>query len=230
MSRFTAALRWAFWTALLLFSIAFSTPLIIGGPGASLAPVFAFLLAPVVFCFAFVLALIQPRLGKIMLLVTLALGTLAIPWYWLEMPKGKAPTLLPLTIEERELLHSTRFDLRVAVTKGRFPEVYQRKLVVELNEMGIFKEVGRVGDVDSPDLIATPLGQYYGDQEGERFSLQLSAHPEQKLKVEVKVWRYIWGIPSMLSDRYPGRTRYRERLAIEVIRKVDELRSLSTGS
>lgn len=220
MSRLAAAAGWAFVTAALFSGIAFSTPLIIGGRGSHQGPLLAFALAPVAFGVAFVVTLIQPRLGKFV-----ALAVLTYPaWYYLGIPKDEAPELLPLTAEERDRLRATRFDLRVAVANGGFPEAYQAGLVRELNDAGLFKAVGRVGDVESPDLIATVTGNYYGDREGQHFSLHLSGHPERK--VHVNSWHYI---PGALSQG--KRSRYKERFAIEVIRKIDELgfRSATTG-
>src|SRR3989442_1174108 len=102
MHRLTTALRSAFLAALLAFIIAFSTPLLIGGPGAHQGPLLAFILAPIVFCAAFVLALIWPPLGKVVAVLTLAYPV----WYYLQVPTDKGPRLVPLSTEERELLQS----------------------------------------------------------------------------------------------------------------------------
>jgi hypothetical protein len=140
--------------------------------------------------------------------------------------------LQPLNTEEQALIKSRHFELRVAVDPGgysppRYPTwVIPESLLRDLGQTGLFTEIGLVGRIRSPDLIAMVTGNYYGDKEGQSFSLHWAKQPERR--VNVSVWHYVslWG----------RRTRRLalERLALEVIRQMDALgpppRSTETGS
>jgi hypothetical protein len=220
------ALRWAFFSTLLAFSAMFFTPLIIGGPGGSLTPVFAIVLTPIIFVITLVLTLARPRLG----IITVIASLLFPVWYYIKtpqlLPEGK---LRPLNTEERALIKSRRFQLRVAVDAGRYPPVYRESLLKDLGETGLFTEVGPIENSRSPDLIATVTGQYYGDTTGDSFSLHWARQPERK--VNVKLWYYV----RLSLDTLRGRTRRLEleRLALEVVRQMDALGpppSVATGN
>lgn len=215
-SGFSVALRWAFFSTLLAFSVMFFTPLIIGGPGGSLTPLFAIVLTPVIFVITLALTLVWPRLG----IITVIASLLFPVWYYIKspqlLPEGK---LRPLNTEERALIKSRHFQLRVGVDAGRFPPVYRASLLRDLGETGLFTEIEPIENTRSPDLIATVTGQYYGDMTGDSFSLHWARQPERK--VDVKMWHYV----HLSLGTLVGRTRRLEveRLALEVIRQMDAL-------
>lgn len=212
-TRLGTALRWTLLTTLLAFAAMFFTPLILGGPGGSLAPIFAIVLAPVIFLVTLALTLIHPRLG----IITIAASLLYPVWYYAKSPPRRPEgSLLPLNAEERAAIRSRHFGARVAVDPGRFPPAYQKSLVEDLGRTGLFTEVGSIGGTRSPDLIATVTGGYYGDTTGQHFSLHWANRTDQE--VEVKVWHYVPGCLYWNARRLEV-----ERLTLEVIRQMDAL-------
>jgi hypothetical protein len=215
MRRIGVALIWSVGAATFAFIVVFVTPLIIGGPGSHQAPLLAFLLSPAVFLVTLALALVRPRLG----LVTIAATLLFPAWYYVNMPpRDPQATLAPLTADERALVHSRHFDLRVGVDRGKAYPIYQANLVDDLDRTGLFKSVTSLEDAAPADLIATVTGSYYGDKTGHSFSLQWPRQPERR--VGVKVWHYASDGPFLYASRHRLLV---DRLALEVVRQMDAL-------
>ncbi len=215
MHRIAVAFKSALLTAILAFLVAFVAPLVIGGPGAHQAPLAAFFITPIIFVMTLALTLLWPRL----VIVTIVASLLYPAWYYHKMPPRQPDHVLAaLNHEERAVVQSRHFDLRVAVDGGRFPEVYRRGLVSDLGQTGLFTEIGRIEEIHLPDLIATVTGSHYGDQEGHRFSLHWTRHPERKVTVDV--WHYATMFPLSYARRHHMEN---ERLALEVIRQMDAL-------
>lgn len=215
MHRIAVALKWAFGAATLAFMVMFLTPLVIGGPGAHQAPLLAFLLTPIIFVITLALTLVWSRLG----LVTIVASLLFPAWYYLNRPpRDPRGTLVPLNIEERALVHSRHFDLRVAVDGGKSYPIYRANLIEDLGRTGLFTSVASIEDTRSADLIATVTGSYYGDKTGHSFSLRWPQQPERS--VSVKVWHYASDGPLLYASRHRLLV---ERLALEVVRQMDAL-------
>jgi len=215
MRRIAAALTWSLGAAAFAFLVVFVTPLVVGGPGAHQAPLLAFLLAPAVFVITLALALIRPRLGLVVIAATL----LFPGWYYVNMPpRDPRGTLLPLTADERALVRSRHFELRVGVDRGKSYPIYQANLIDDLGRTGLFTSVASIENAGSPDLIATVTGSYYGDKAGHSFSLRWPREPERR--VGVKVWHYASDGPFLYESRHRLLV---ERLAVEVVRQLDAL-------
>jgi hypothetical protein len=193
----------------------FLTPLVIGGPGAHQAPLLAFVLTPIIFVVTLALSLVWSRLG----LVTIVAILLFPVWYYINRPpRDPRGTLVPLNVEERALVRSRHFELRVAVDGGKAYPIYRANLIDDLGRTGLFTSVAPIEDGRSPDLIATVTGSYYGDKTGHSFSLRWSQQPERS--VSVKVWHYASDGPLLYASRH---RLLLERLALEVVRQMDAL-------
>jgi hypothetical protein len=209
------ALKWTFSTTALAFLIMFLTPLAIGGPGAHQGPLLAFVLIPIIFVITLALTLVWPRLG----LITIAASLLFPVWYYVNRPpRDPQSALVPLNAEERALVRSRHFELRVAVDAGRFPPIYKTRLIDDLGRTGLFSAVGSMEDVHSPDLIAVVAGSYYGDKTGHSFVLTWPQAPERS--VSVKLWHYASDGPLLYASRHRLQV---ERLALEIVRQMDAL-------
>ena len=163
----------------------------------------------------------------------LVLATAAIPiWLYVRMPKvDYREYVLPLSAEERQLRNTAHFAMSVAVENprctGRLPlctpmgtrfyPAYERQLIHDLRETGLFDRVGALGMVTSPDLVATLDGAYYGDRFGQSFRLRLARRPDRD--EHIKVGYVQRGILAAVGER----RRYLDRLALETIRKVQAL-------
>jgi len=213
-----AALGWALLFGCFVFFFLFLSPLLFGGPGAHQAPFLAFLIGPRAFLLAIpimlALTFLWPRLRYV-----LVLATAAIPiWYYASMPKvDPREHLLPLSAQERQLRNTAHFAVSVAVENPGFPPVYTNSLISDLRETGLFDRVGALGEVTSPDLVARLEDRYYGDREGQSFTLRLARRPDRD--EHVKVVYVLGGLLSAAGERQ----RYRDRLAVETIRKVQAL-------
>ena len=215
MPRITVALKWALGAATSAFTVMFLTPLVIGGPGAHQAPLLAFLLTPIVFVATLVMTFVWSRLGPIAIMASL----LYPAWYYSRMPpRDPEHTLVPLNAEERALIRSRRFNMRVAVDGGKFPPIYRTNLIDDLGRTGLFTAVSALRGTQSADLIASVTGSYYGDKAGHSFSLRWPQHPERS--VSVKVWYYASDGPLLYASRHRLQV---ERLALEVVRQMDAL-------
>lgn len=215
MHRLTVALKWACGAATLAFMVMFLTPLVIGGPGAHQAPLLAFLLTPIIFFITLALTLVWSRLG----FVTIVASLLFPAWYYVNMPpRDPRGTLVPLNVEERALVHSRHFELRVAVDGGKSYPIYRANLIDDLRRTGLFTSVASMEDARSADLIATVTGSYYGDKTGHSFSLRWPQQPERS--VSVKVWHYASDGPLLYASRHRLLV---ERLALEIVRQMDAL-------
>ena len=215
MHRIAVALKWACRAATFAFLVVFLTPLVIGGPGAHQAPLLAIILTPIVFVVTLVLALVWFRLG----LIAIAASLLYPAWYYVHMPPREPQgTLVPLNAEERALVQSRHFEVRVAVDGGKFPPIYRANLIEDLGRTGLFTTVGAMDVTRSDDLIATVTGSYYGDKTGHSFSLRWLQQPERS--VRVKVWHYASDGPLLYASRH---RLHVERLALEVVRQMDAL-------
>lgn len=235
--RFANALVWAFVSSVVMYVVALNTPDFVGAGGGALEGLWAAGFSLMAAFFAFMITLALPSFGKF---IPLLIVVVYPAWYYLEMPARKragaqSPTLAlaPLTGEERERLKSTHFDVRVVVAPGppgSPPEAYQTSLVHDFNRPGLFKEVGKIGEVNSPDLIATPIDIYYGSKQKSWFSLHWSSQPEQK--VYVRVFGYSPDVlrknPGMLS--YIDQTLYQDRLALNVIDAINKLKMQSASA
>jgi hypothetical protein len=215
MHRIAVALKWAFGAATLAFMVMFLTPLVIGGPGAHQAPLLAFLVTPIIFVVTLILTLVWPRLGLIVIVASLVYPA----WYYVHMPPREPQhTLARLNAEERALIRSRHFDLRVAVDGGKAAPIYRANLIDDLGRTGLFTAVAAMEDTRSADLIATVTGSYYGDKTGHSFSLRWPQQPERS--VSVKVWQYASDGPLLYASRHRLQV---ERLALEVVRQMDAL-------
>ena len=215
MQRITVALKWACRAAALAFMVVFLTPLVIGGPGAHQAPLLAIIITPIVFLVTLILALVWHRLA----LITIVTSLLYPAWYYVNMPPREARgTLVPLNAEERALVQSRHFEVRVAVDGGKFPPIYRANLIDDLGRTGLFTAVGAMDDTHSADLIATVTGSYYGDKTGHSFTLRWPQQPERS--VRVKMWHYASDGPLLYVSRHRLKV---ERLALEVVRQMDAL-------
>jgi hypothetical protein len=215
MRRITVALMWACGAAALAFAAAFFTPLIVGGPGAHQAPLIAFVLAPAIFVFGLILALVSPRLG----LVAVAVGALYPAWYVMQAPpRDPDRALVSLTPEERSLIRSRHYQAAVAVDGAKFPPIYRANLIEDLGRTDLFTSVAAIEQTAAADLIASVTGSYYGDKTGHSFSLRWARRPERT--VSVKVWYYASDGPFLYFSRHRLQV---ERLALEIIRQMDTL-------
>jgi hypothetical protein len=215
MRRLRVALTWASRIAAFAFVVMFVTPLVRGGSGASLSPVIAFIVTPIIFVVTLALALVWPRLGLIVVVATL----LYPAWYYANTPPpDPRGALVPLDAEQRDLVHRRHFELRVAVDGGRLPPIYRTNLINDLNETRLFTLVGELDNSGSADLIALVTGTYYGDKEGHKFSLWWPQQPDHR--VIVNVWNNAGVRPFLYASRHRLQV---ERLAWEVIRQIDAL-------
>ncbi len=228
--------------AFAIFVLAFVGPLLIGGPGAHQAPLAAFFYAPGVFFLAFVVALVvQVRAalrlnigGKIAYFVLLVLflvptvnivGVVSgiVPVGWVRNADFKAYSkserlkhIPPLSEEERRLLQSSHFNIRIGVVNPKFPAVYTRSLVDDLKKTGLFDEVAALDQMGKVDLIATVKGTYYGDKEGQRFTLQPADGPGKE--VSIKVFYILGGLLASGEQQ-----QYLDRLSVALVNTVPEL-------
>ena len=127
----------------------------------------------------------------------------------------------PLTKDERQLLRATHFDLTVAVKNRHnkpFPPVSIEKLIRHLDKTGLFDRVGRASEMPEANLIATIAGTYSGDKHGLAFALALADNPEKNISIKVYYWY------GRRSNRRVERAQYQDRLAVEVINAVNELK------
>jgi hypothetical protein len=224
-----ASLGWALLFGCLVFLLLFLSPLLFGGPGAHQAWLLAFLLGPRAFLFAIPIMLILtfwwPRLRWVLLLATAAIPI----WYRASMPRvDPREHVVPLSAEELQLRNAAHFAMSVAVENPRcagpdcppvgtrFYPVYTATLISDLRATGLFDQVGALGEVRSPDLVARLEGAYYGDMQGQSFALHLTRSPDRDEHVKV-----VYVVGGMLSGG--ERPRYLDRLAVETIRKVRAL-------
>ena len=246
MRDFLKVLGWSFLvaggSAVLVFILAFTVPLMIGGPGAHQAPLAAFLYAPAVFFAVFVIALVVQvrrtlRLnigGKIAYLVLLALLLIPTarivtifgeinPLNWIRNTDFKAygkserlkhiPTL---TDDERRLLQSAHFNIRIGVVDHSYPDVYTRSLIDDLKKTGLFDEVAEFSQTGKADLIATLKGTYYGDKRGQSFTLQPPDGPGKESST--KIFYTLGGQTGSGEAK-----QYLDRLSISLVNTVPEL-------
>ena len=234
--------------AFLVFILAFVGPLVIGGPGAHQAPLAAFFYAPGVFFLAFVITLVVQirkalRLnigGKIAYFVVLALflvPTVNIvgivsgvdPVTWVRNADFKAYSkserlkyIPPLTEEERRLLQTTHFSIRIGVVNPKFPAVYTRSLVDDLKKTGLFDDVAALDQMEKVDLITTLKGTYYGDKQGQSFTLQPPDGPGKE--VSIKVFYILGGLLANGEQQ-----QYLDRISVALIDTVPELLGRDPG-
>ena len=123
----------------------------------------------------------------------------------------------PLTQDEHLLLQSTHFNARVGVVNPRFPPAYTRGLIEDLERTGLFDEVAELEQMDRADYIATIKGRYYGDKNGQNFSLQQPEGPTKE--IEINVYYTLGGSKSFVKDT----KQYRARLSVETINAVQAL-------
>jgi hypothetical protein len=237
------AILWSLGTSLTVFAVAFIGPLLMGGPGAHQGPLGAFYFAPIAFRIVLPIGyILQYRraldldgAGKATYLVVLALILLQavspariiaaldlsidLAGYSREERLQHAPAL---NEQERSLRESTQLDLRVGVQNLRFPPVYTNKLVSDLDETGLFQVVKELAQMEDVDLVATVTGTYWGDKNGQRFTLRWAK--DGSAEEEVRVYYTIGGIMSGAKDR----RQYIDRLAIEVIQAVRALQTTSS--
>ena len=232
------ALGWASGLAVLVFILAFLGPIIIGGPGAHQAPLAAFILAPVTFPLAFVITLlIQIRRalrlsigGKFAYFVLLALfliPTTHVVRFFSEMDfrsiDFKAYTraerlkhIPPLTKDERLLLQSTHFNIRVGVVNPGSLPVYTRSFIDDLRKTGLFDDVAEFAQMDRADMIATGKKSFYSDKYGKIFTLQPPDGPGKEVRIEI-----YYTLGGLMG--YGERKQYLDRLSVKLINTVQEL-------
>ncbi len=216
-------------------------PLVFDGPANTLGPIADFFASLGVFFIGFVLALLcQARLTSALpsggrkiyaltLILALVPAAMLTPFAWWfvigdsDFPSGKRMEFSkPLTEAERQLLRATHFDLTVAVRNRRygrlFPPVYIEGLIRNLDKTGLFDRVGRASQTPDTKLIATIEATYWGDKNGAAFALALADNPEKSISIKVYYWY------GKKSKGRAERAQYQDRLAVEVINAVNELK------
>ncbi len=247
MREFLKILGWSFGAAgglaSFVFILAFFGPLLIGGPGAHQGPLGAFIYAPATFFLVFVIAsLIQIRRalrlsigGKFAyfgLLALFLIPTARIVGFISEIDFVKSVRNIdlksyskserlkhipPLTDDERRLLRSTHFNIRVGVVNPSAPVVYTRSLIRDLKKTGLFDEVAEFGQMGKADLIATLTGGYYGDKAGQSFTLKPPGGPGKE--ISIRIYYTLGGLLSGGGEQ----NQYLDRLSVALINAVPEL-------
>ena len=232
------ALLWASGLAVLVFFLAFFGPIIIGGPGAHQAPLAAFIFAPATFFLAFVIVLliqirhalrlsIGGKFAYFVLLALLLIPTTHVVRIFSEMDfrsiDFKAYTraerlkhIPPLTKDERLLLQSTHFNIRVGVVYPGVPPGYTRSLIDDLMKTGLFDNVAEFAQMDRADMIATGKKSFYSDKYGKIFTLQPPDGPGKEVRIEI-----YYTLGGLMG--YGERKQYLDRLSVKLINTVQEL-------
>lgn len=124
----------------------------------------------------------------------------------------------PLTAEERSLLQSTFYDLRVGVAKGGA----YRTLAIDLQDICLFERVDELHHLEKTDVIATPKLRYHGDKIGWYFSFHLPKEPENAVNVTAY---YKIGPKLGDHDQYMDRLAVESITALKILYGQDELRA-----
>lgn len=209
---------WAVAVSYVAFIILYNLPLELGGPGSHQAPIMAYAVLPVIFPVTFVLTAIKPFLGRVVFLTTIALCTLVVAYLYVQTAFVVAEyrKTMALRPDERVLLDRPPFDLSVAVDQGRFSPADRDSLIRAFRTRPYFTCVGRIEELEHPDLIARVSGVYYSDKTGYSFTLEWAGKPEEKH--QVKAWKWITGpVYGNLNKLY------NERLTVNTVKAVDSL-------
>ncbi len=203
------------------FAFLFAPIMFFGGPGSHQSPVAAFVLAGMVYVFTAVLVAFWQRGGPWLLgmVISAGIGYTAYSWQQMEILLADYRVRMALSDAERALLQTPRFDLKVAIDPHRHHQRYAYSLETELEELGLFTAVGPLGGIDKPDFVARVEGGYYGDRQGQSFTLLCAGNPAPNTE-KIDVWRWVMGRKSQEIQKL-----YQERLAVEVIRTVQALQT-----
>jgi hypothetical protein len=241
------ALRWGVRLAVVAFVLAFFVPLLVGGPGAHQGPLGAFIYAPMIFLLALEIALLIQfrramslstvgKLSYVCLLILLLIPVLNTESMYsglglLQSFKSidtedytsdkRLEHVPPLTSDEQRLLEATHFTKRISIVNPNFPPAYTRSLINDIKKTGLFDEVVEFDRLGNDDFIATIKGTYWGDKEGQSFTLHQPANTTNT--AHIKVYYTLGGIISKRKER----KQYIDRLSIEIIQAIEELSTSS---
>jgi hypothetical protein len=198
----------------------------------------AFIFAPATFFLAFVIVLliqirhalrlsIGGKFAYFVLLALLLIPTTHVVRIFSEMDfrsiDFKAYTraerlkhIPPLTKDERLLLQSTRFNIRVGVVYPGVPPGYTRSLIDDLMKTGLFDNVAEFAQMDRADMIATGKKSFYSDKYGKIFTLQPPDGPGKEVRIEI-----YYTLGGLMG--YGERKQYLDRLSVKLINTVQEL-------
>jgi len=158
----------------------------------------------------------------------------------------------PISRSDADLLATVHFPAVVGVERYEYP-VYSERLIASLRSTGLFREVGRLEEIDDPDLVASVRRQIYGtasltpvltivtlgivptigtEEWGESFTLRSAAGGGSAVPIEFSYsgpttlgWAALFRAPSPRHalGRPYDKPRFQEAFAVAIAEKAAEI-------